>query len=197
MTLDPILDFAHTLCARALAPGDVAVDATIGNGHDTLALAQAVGEDGRVHGFDVQAPAFEQTRDRLRAEAVADRVALHEAGHEEMERHVPAAAHGTIGAVAFNLGYLPGSSSALTTTPETTLPALDAALGLLRPGGVITAVLYTGHEGGAAEAEAVQTWAAGLPQERAEALSYRFINQTNAPPRLIAVEKQAGDGAES
>ena len=197
MTLEPILDFAHTLATRALRPGDVAVDATIGNGHDTLALAQAVGRDGRVHGFDVQDRAFEQTRARLRAEGVADRVTLHEAGHEHMRRHVSDAVHGTVGAVTFNLGYLPGSDSALTTTPETTLPALDAALGVLRPGGVITAVLYTGHEGGAAEAEAVHEWTADLDQERAEGLSYQFVNQRGDPPRLLAIEKKTPDGAAS
>lgn len=197
MTLDPILDFVHTLAARALRPGDVAVDATIGNGHDTLMLAQAVGADGRVHGFDVQTPAFEQTRARLQAEGVAGRVTLHEAGHEQMGQYVPTAAHGTVGAVTFNLGYLPGSDSTLTTTPDTTVPALDAALGLLRSGGVITAVLYTGHEGGVAEAEAVHEWAAGLAQERAEVLSYRFVNQKNDPPRLLAIEKKGPDGAAS
>jgi predicted O-methyltransferase YrrM len=195
MTLEPILDFAHTLATRALRAGDVAVDATIGNGHDTLVLAQTVGEDGHVHGFDVQAPAFEQTQARLRTEGVAERVTLHEAGHQRMEQYVPEAAHGAVGAVTFNLGYLPGSDSTRTTTPETTVPALDAALDLLRPGGVITTVLYTGHEGGAEEARAVQEWAAALAQERAEVLSYRFLNQQNAPPRLLAVEKQDPDGA--
>ncbi|PSQ95141.1 MAG: hypothetical protein BRD55_11495 [Bacteroidetes bacterium SW_9_63_38] len=190
MTLKPILEFAHTLATRALRPGSVAVDATIGNGHDTLVLAQAVGANGRVHGFDVQAPALEQTRARVRAEGGSDRVSLHRVSHEHMGRYVPDAVHGAVDAVTFNVGYLPGSESNLTTTPETTLPALDTALALLRPGGIITAVLYTGHEGGAVEAEAVHEWAAGLTQERAEVLSYRFVNQTNAPPRLLAIEKK-------
>jgi predicted methyltransferase len=197
MTLEPILDFAHTLATRALRSGGVAVDATIGNGHDTLVLAQAVGEDGHVHGFDVQAPAFEQTQARLQAEGVAERVTLHEAGHEKMGQFVPEACHGAVGAVTFNLGYLPGSDSALTTAPETTLPALDAALDLLRPGGIITAVLYSGHEGGAAEAEAVHEWAAALSQERADVLSYRFVNQQNDPPRLLAIERRASKDAAS
>ena len=89
----------------------------------------------------------------------------------------------------FNLGYLPGSDGTLTTTPSTTLPALDAARRLLRPGGVMTIVVYTGHEGGRAEADAVDRWAAALPQARFQALSYRFVNQQNDPPRLVAVEK--------
>ena len=74
---------------------------------------------------------------------------------------------------------------------NTTIPALDAAMGVLRPGGVATVVLYTGHEGGADEAEAVDEWAAALPQEQFRALSYRFVNQRNDPPRLVAVEKRA------
>jgi len=172
----------------------VAVDATVGNGHDTVVLARAIGEEGRVFGFDVQPDALDATRDRLASEGLIDRVTLIEAGHETMERHLPAAAHGTVDAVMFNLGYLPGSDSPLTTTPATTRPALDAALRLLRPGGVATVVVYTGHEGGEEEAAAVDAWAADLSQSRFRALSYRFVNQRNDPPRLVAVERTAAGG---
>lgn len=185
-----VLDFAHELATGVLDVGDVAVDATVGNGHDTVALAQAVGPEGRVYGFDVQDEAIESTRDRVAREGCADAVRLVHDGHERMPAHLPDEQHGIVGAVTFNLGYLPGSSAALTTTPETTLPALDAALRLLRPGGVVTVVLYTGHEGGAEEAAAVDAWAADLSQDRFRALSYRFVNQRNDPPRLIAVEKR-------
>lgn len=190
MAIDSVLDFAHTLATRALSPGDTAVDATVGNGHDTVALARAVGPEGRVLGLDVQAEAIAATRDRLAAEGLGGRVELVRAGHETMTQHVPEAQHGRVGAVMFNLGYLPGGDASLTTSPQTTLPALDAAVRLLRPGGVVTAVLYPGHAGGAEEAAAVEDWAADLPQARAEALSYRFVNQKNDPPRLVAVEKQ-------
>ena len=91
----------------------------------------------------------------------------------------------------FNLGYLPGSSSSLTTAPETTIPALDATVEVLRPGGVVTVVLYTGHEGGEEEAAAVDEWAAELPQTQFQALSYQFVNQQNNPPRLVAVGKRS------
>ncbi|MFB6248929.1 MAG: class I SAM-dependent methyltransferase [Salinibacter sp.] len=196
MAIDSVLEFAHALATRALSSGDTAVDATVGNGHDTVGLARAVGRDGQVVGFDVQAEAIAATRDRLAGEGLGTRVDLIRAGHETMEEHVPDNRHGRVGAVMFNLGYLPGGDASLTTTPRTTLPALDAALRLLRPEGVLTAVLYTGHEGGAEEAEAVEGWAQALPRAQGEALSYRFVNQQNDPPRLIAVEKQgAGVGA--
>jgi tRNA A58 N-methylase Trm61 len=190
MPIQSVLDFAHHLAAKALQPGGVAVDATVGNGHDTVALARAVGTEGQVFGFDVQAPAIEQTRSRLANEGVAGRVALIRGGHEEMRDHVPSAVHGEVGAVTFNLGYLPGSASEVTTEPETTISALDDAVSLLRPGGVVTIVIYTGHEGGPAEAEAVDAWAAGLSQDASHALSYRFVNQYNDPPRLVAIEKR-------
>ena len=190
--MDSVLDRAHTLAVGAVRPGGVAVDATVGNGHDTVVLARAVGEDGRVFGFDVQAEALRATRSRLNGQGLADRVGLFEAGHETMEVHVPPPVHGRVDAVTFNLGYLPGSDSGLTTTPSTTRPALDAAVRLLRPGGVVTVVVYTGHEGGREEAAAVDAWAADLPQARFQALSYRFVNQRNDPPRLVAIEKTEG-----
>jgi hypothetical protein len=37
-----------------LQPGDVAVDATCGNGHDSLFMAQAIGPTGELHAVDVQ-----------------------------------------------------------------------------------------------------------------------------------------------
>jgi SAM-dependent methyltransferase len=191
MPVHSVLDHAHVLATRALESGDVAVDATIGNGHDTVVLARAVGANGRVFGFDVQASAIDETRGRLQTEGVVAPVDLFQHGHEDMARHLPEACAGTVGAVTFNLGYLPGSASDCTTTPETTIPALNAALRLLRPGGVVTVVVYTGHEGGPEEAEAVDAWAADLPQERFHALSYQFVNQQNDPPRLVAVEKRA------
>jgi predicted methyltransferase len=189
-----VLDFAHVLATRALEAGDIAVDATVGNGHDTVVLARAVGTEGRVFGVDVQEAAIESTRERLREEGLMKPVDLLHAGHEHLADHLPSRVHGRVGAVMFNLGYLPGSASDLTTTPDTTLRALDAATTVLRPGGVATVVLYTGHEGGAEEAEAVDEWAAALPQARFRALSYRFVNQRNDPPRLVVVEKRDEEG---
>lgn len=193
MAIDPVLEFAHTLAMEALSPGDTAVDATVGNGHDTVVLARAVGTEGQVLGVDVQADAIDATRRRLAAAGLASRVRLVRAGHETVAEHVPDRRHGRVGAVMFNLGYLPGSDSSLTTTPQTTIPALEAAMRLLRPDGVLTAVLYSGHAGGPEEVEAVEAWAEALPRAQGEALSYRFVNQRNDPPRLIAVEKKGTD----
>ncbi|SHK04258.1 class I SAM-dependent methyltransferase [Rhodothermus profundi] len=181
---------AHRIVEAVLRPGEVAVDATVGNGHDTLFLAQRVGPEGHVYGFDVQAEALARTRARLEAAAVHERVTLFLAGHEHMAEKIPRAWHGRLGAVMFNLGYLPGGTNrTCITRPETTLPALEAALYLLRPGGVLTLVAYRGHPGGAAEAEAVQQWATRLPPDRYVAARYTFCNRQRPTPELIVVHK--------
>jgi len=192
MAVLDILPFAHHLTRRALRAGDVAVDATAGNGHDTVHLAETVGESGTVFAFDVQDRAIQTTRHKVTTRVPAVDVRLLQEDHAAMLSYIPEEMHGTVGAVMFNLGYLPRGDHDQITTPETTLPALEAACNILRPGGLVTVVLYTGHRGGEKEAAAVCTWAEGLPQDPFAALSYRFVNRVNAPPRLLAIQKTGG-----
>lgn len=189
MSLDSVLNFAKRCCAQALAEGDTAVDATTGNGYDTVFLARAVGEEGHVYGFDVQERAITQTRHRLSEAGMTSRATLIRAGHETMDHHVSAEATGRVGAIMFNLGYLPGSEKACITRATTTLKALDQATSYLKSGGVITVVQYVGHEGGRDEAQAVDAWAEALDQAQYQALRYQFVNQRNAPPRLLVVRR--------
>ncbi len=145
---------AHEVVAEVVRPGETAIDATAGNGHDTLHLARRVGERGKVIAFDVQPAAIESTRRRLEDAGVAQRVVLWCGSHSEMaDRVAPGVA-----AVMFNLGYLPGADHRVITRTGETLRALEAAAGLLRPGGVLTAVCYPGHAGGDEEASAVREW---------------------------------------
>lgn len=188
--MEGILTFAKTLTRGVVRAGDTAVDATVGNGHDTLFLADLVGSNGRVYGFDVQAVALERAAQRLEEAGVQDRVHLIQQGHEHMAETVPVEARDSLRAVMFNLGYLPGSDRSRITEPSTTISALQAAADLVQPGGVITVVVYSGHEGGTEEAEAVEAWSNALDQRAFRALSYRFVNRRNDPPRLIAVEKK-------
>lgn len=192
MPLSSVLDAAHEWAAECLRPGGIAIDATVGNGHDTLFLIRQVGESGRVVGFDVQAAALEATRARVEREAstAAGALRLVHTGHESMTTEISPSHHGSVDAVMFNLGYLPGGEHSLTTQPETTRQALAASIDVLRPGGRVTVVVYPGHEGGGEEARAVDAWAAALPQKTYRSLSYAFVNQSNDPPRLMVVEKR-------
>ncbi len=163
------------------------MDATCGNGLDTLFLARAVGVRGSVFACDLQEEAVRRTGEALQKAGLRDRVQLECLCHSTLLERL-ALRRGEASAILFNLGYLPGSGHAAITCPETLIPALDQALALLAPGGILTAVLYRGHPGGETEAQAVLAWARALPQEQWTAAHYTFVNQRNHPPSLLAVE---------
>ncbi|MEM1441011.1 MAG: class I SAM-dependent methyltransferase [Verrucomicrobiota bacterium] len=176
-------EMAHDLVRKRIREGDIAVDATVGNGHDTLFLAELVGPTGKVIGFDIQEQAIEMT---LAKTNTLPQVTLHQTGHETMEEFVTE----NVAVVMFNLGYLPSADKSVTTLPDTTTCAIRSALNLLSPGGLVTLAIYTGHAGGDEEAAAVLALAESLPQEKFSATSYRFLNQRNSPPFLIAIQKK-------
>lgn len=187
-----VLSTAHKWIAERAQPGDTVIDATAGRGIDTLTLAELVGRRGTVYAFDIQQEALDRTSERLAPLALADNqpaVKLVLGNHARMEELVEPEAHGTIAAVMFNLGYLPGGDETVITQPNTTISALEASLALLRPGGIVTCVLYPGHPGGEIEAAAVESWASELPGVSYAAVLYRQPQRTTAP-YLIAVEKK-------
>ncbi|MFK4300010.1 methylase of polypeptide subunit release factors [Paenibacillus sp. RC254] len=188
-----VLSYAHQLVAARVQPGDTAIDATVGTGADTLFLAKAAGRRGRVYGFDIQQEALQLARRRLDKDeslSLAE-VSLLLQGHEQMREAVPDKLHGKVAAVMFNLGYLPseGADPSVITHTDSTLAALDAALYLLRPRGILTAILYPGHAGGGEEAEAVLQWASTLPVSSGQSIIYRQL-QRAASPYVVAVEKK-------
>ena len=178
--------WAAELIGPSLYPGAVAVDATMGTGRDTLWLCGLVGPSGRVYAFDVQQQAVERTRALLEAKGMAERAILLHVGHERMAQHVPEPAD----AVMFNLGWLPGAEHGVTTRKETTLEAVNAALTILRPEGLLTICVYPGHDEGKRELEALTEWASALDPKRFDAMLRRYMNQPNDPPRLIVVKKR-------
>jgi SAM-dependent methyltransferase len=186
-----ILGYAQKLVAERVRPGDTVVDATVGRGTDTVFLAQLVGSRGAVYGFDIQQQALDIALEKLWGEQIAsDQVKLLLRSHAEMEQALPQEIHGRIAAVMFNLGYLPGSDHTVITKTQTTLTALQCAAIVLRPGGIVTIVVYPGHEGGQEEADAVYDWAKTMPHREFQVLCYRFLNPESSAPFLIAVEKR-------
>lgn len=167
----PLTRIVHQRLQAHLAAGDLAIDATAGNGHDTLFLTRQVGASGAVQAFDIQHRAIEKTRERLQAAAQLAQVTLHQVGHEHMAERIPPGWRGRVAAITFNLGYLPGGDHGTTTLPATTLAALGQSLALLRPGGILSVLAYRGHPGGQAEAEAVEAWFRG----QATALSTEIL----------------------
>jgi ubiquinone/menaquinone biosynthesis C-methylase UbiE len=65
MTKLSLVQQAHQAVEAVLKPGDITIDATVGNGHDTLFLATRVGATGKVYGFDIQQEALDSAYQRL------------------------------------------------------------------------------------------------------------------------------------
>lgn len=170
---------------RAVREGDTVVDATMGNGKDTLFLCGLVGERGHVYAFDVQTEAVARTRERVAEAGYASRTTLLQAGHETMAEHVA----GPVRAVMFNLGWLPGAEHIVTTRTDTTLAAVQAATALVVPGGIVTVCVYPGHEEGTRELEALRQFTAGLDVRRFNVLHHSFVNASAQTPQLFLIQK--------
>lgn len=189
MKLERVLQFAKTLMEKSVCDGDIVVDATLGNGHDTLFLAKLVGESGKVFGFDVQEQAIKNSQSLLLEHGLEKRTILFHKGHEHLLELIPSNHHGHVKAAIFNLGYLPGSDKSIVTMPGTTISAIDQLLKILSPQGVIVLVIYHGHPEGAIERDELMTYVQNIDQKQARVLLYQFLNQKNHPPFIIAIEK--------
>ncbi len=176
---------AHLFLHSLLRDGDRAVDATCGNGHDTLLLARLVGPRGHVWGFDIQQQAVDETGRRLAEAELAGRVTLLPVGHEELAEHVAE----PLQLVLFNLGYRPGGDRSIITRPETTGSALEQSLQLLAAGGIVLVTVYPGHSGGADEQLAVEGWSARLDPRAFHCWRMGQTNVTPDAPYLLLVQR--------
>ncbi|MEI7956531.1 MAG: class I SAM-dependent methyltransferase [Verrucomicrobiota bacterium] len=177
---------AQGMLREVIGAGDLVIDATAGNGHDTVFLAECVGPGGRVLAFDVQAGAIAAAQERVRAAGLGLRVEFFQESHAMMDtRAVP----GTVAAVMFNLGYLPGEDHRVMTEPATTLQGLACASELLREGGGLAVVCYPGHPGGALEAAAVERWFEALAERRWRVARYGVLGTRRPAPFLLLASR--------
>ena len=165
--------------------GDVVVDATMGNGYDTVYLAKKVGENGKVYAFDVQEEALKSTTKKVNKEEL-NNVELILDGHQNMDKYVKE----EVSCIVFNLGYLPRAKHQIITKADTTLEAIKKGLELLKPNGVMSIAIYSGHEGGMEEKNEVYKYTETLDQNYFNVLCTKFIYQINNPPELLLIEKK-------
>lgn len=184
--LNKATDLAKDLIAKVVSKSDTVIDATVGNGNDTLFLSELVGENGKVIGFDIQDTALRKTQQKLEEKNLLDRVELINSGHENLNIYVK----DKVSAIMFNLGYLPGNNHNITTRYETTLEAIKQGIDLLKKNGVMTVVVYPGHNEGLEEKERLLEFLCTVDQKEVNVLKMEFINQINNPPLLIAIEKK-------
>ncbi|WP_067730830.1 class I SAM-dependent methyltransferase [Oceanobacillus damuensis] len=184
--LKGILNYAHYLLEESIEKGEKVIDATCGNGNDTLFLSRVVGEDGHVYAFDIQDEAIANTRKALIEHECAN-VSLIQDSHANIADYIK---EEEIGGAIFNLGYLPRSDKSVITKGESTVTAVNTILNLLKKGRLIILVVYHGHDGGKDEKEALLKYLLHLDQKKFNVLRYGFINQKNDPPFILAVQKK-------
>lgn len=162
--------------------GDVAVDATAGNGYDTLKLCRAVGKSGKVYAFDIQKSAIENTKMRVNeytnVKFICD-------SHSNMDLYISEPVRGVI----FNLGYLPGSDHNVQTKPCTTIQAIEKALNIISDDGFVSIMVYYGKNSGTDEKEAVMTFLKNLNHKKYTVLTMDFHNRPNNPPLNVVITK--------
>lgn len=185
MILKNSLAISHETVSKVVRQGDTAVDATMGNGNDTVFLAGLVGDCGKVYAFDIQERALEATRRKIEEAGVADRVELILDGHQNMDKYVPKG----IKAVMFNLGYLPRGDHSIGTRAETTIEAIEKSLKLLCIEGIVMIVIYYGGDSGFEEKEAVMEYVKTIDCKKYSVLVQDFVNQVNCPPIAVCIEK--------
>ena len=177
----------HDFLQQNLLPGGFFVDATCGNGGDTEFLCRLAGPEGRVLALDLQQQAVDNTNARLAAEGLSDIGRAVQADHANLAQLVE---KGSADCVVFNFGYLPGADHSLFTTPKSSLPAVEAALAALRPGGILAACLYSGGPNGDGEKNALLEFFRTLPIREYTVLVCEFANWASTAPLPCFVRKK-------
>lgn len=177
----------HKYLQQSIKKGATCIDATAGNGHDTVYLAELVGSDGHIIAMDIQLTAIEATKILVEKKQLSNRVQLVQDGHEHMNHY---AENGTVDGIIFNLGYLPGGDHHIATAADTTIMALEQGLALLKQKGVIALAIYHGGDTGFDERDAVLEWMKQLDYHLYTVMVTDFYNRPNHPPLAAFIIKE-------
>ncbi len=178
------LSLAHDFIRANVKEGDICIDATAGRGRDTALLCTLTGKNGHVIAFDIQGEAIESTRKHLDELGLSDRAELILDGHENMEKYAKA---GTVSCIVFNFGRLPGGDPMIFSKSDTSVKAIDAALRLLKPEGVLCLCIYYGSFNGYDERDALLEHLKELDDRKYTVLLSEFVNRRGEPPLLAFV----------
>lgn len=164
--------------------GDICIDATMGNGNDTLLLSRLAGPDGQVLAFDIQEQALQAARQKLLRENAPANYTLFLESHTHMADHVKP---DSVSCIVFNFGYLPGGDHSLATRSETSIQALEQSLTLLKKGGLLSLCIYSGGDSGFEERDALLTWLKKLDSHNYLVIRSDYYNRPNNPPIPVLV----------
>ncbi len=176
-------ELAHFYWKRVIQPGDCVIDATCGNGKDSLFLADLIGDEGTLIGLDIQPEALAKT------ELLLEKRSNCHLFHQSHEEFPALAFQKKIKLIAYNLGYLPGGDKKITTQTSSTLESVKKALTLIVPGGLLSITCYPGHPEGALEEKALLKIVSCLPPKEWAICHHCWVNW-QAAPSLLILEKR-------
>ncbi|MFV0499387.1 MAG: class I SAM-dependent methyltransferase [Bacilli bacterium] len=165
--MDNVLLFSKSLLDKYLTKDCIVVDATCGNGNDTLYLCEKF---KFVYGFDIQKKAIENTSKLLENHS---NFKLFQTSHENICEYVDSCD----GAI-FNLGYLPNASHKVITKYDSTIKAVESLLTIIKKG-IIVLVVYVAHDEGV-EGLHLEKYLNTI-DKKYDVIKYQFINRNNAP----------------
>ena len=182
-----ITHWCHEVVRSQAKKGGRYIDATMGNGHDTLLLCELAGEKGEVLAFDIQEQALEHTKELLDSHGIRGNVRLLLNGHEHMTKY---AKKESISLICFNFGYLPGGDHAVATSADTSVAAIKKGLGILKHGGMMSLCIYSGGDTGFEEKEEILRCLRGLPAQDYTVIVNEYYNRGNNPPMPVFIFKK-------
>lgn len=181
-----ITEWCRHFLELQVKPGDLCIDATMGNGHDTLFLSQLAEEQGRVLAFDIQQTALDATRQRLESQDAPDNVRLILDSHSHMDQYAQSE---TVSCIVFNFGYLPSGDHTIATRSETSIPAITQGLTLLKKGGLMSLCIYSGGDSGFEERDALLEYLKTLDAKKYLVILSSYYNRPNNPPIPVLIRK--------
>ena len=182
-----ITNYIHHYLEQHVLPGDVCIDATMGNGNDTLKLCQLTGDTGKVYAFDIQPIALTRTTELLEKEKVIHIARLILDSHAHMDQY---AQEESVSCIMFNFGYLPSGDHSLSTKADTSIEAITKGLLLLKKGGIMTLCIYSGKDSGFEERNALLEFLKGLDSKKYLVILSSYYNRPNHPPIPVLIIKQ-------
>ena len=181
-----ITSWVHHFLEDHVQPGDICIDATMGNGNDTALLSKLAGENGRVVAFDIQQMALDNTKEKMKKECCPNNYELVLDSHETMAKY---AVENTVSCITFNLGYLPGGDHGKATKGESSIRAIETGLGLLKKKGLMTVCIYSGGDSGFEEKDAVLSYIKSLDAKKYLVIISEYANRPNHPPIPVLIIK--------
>lgn len=181
------VEFSHWIVDNFVSNYDILIDATCGNGYDSMYLADKINAGGSLYLFDIQKEAINSTKSKLSKieNKEFDTIYIND-GHQYLDKYVKE----SIDCIIYNLGYLPGLNKRIKTKKGSTILSLKKSLKLLNKKGLIILVLYSGHQGGDLERDAVLDLASNLNYKKYNVLHYHFINQKNKPSEVVVIKNR-------